>query len=146
MLYIGSDYAGYTLKESLKKYFQAKRIKFVDVGSHQGSEKDDFTDFVPPVVTAVRKNSRNRGILICGTGFGMDIAANRFSGIRATLIHTQRQAQYARTHDNANVLVLSAWQVTAARSRAIVDIWMRTQFRAVPRRLKRFKIIDAWHK
>ncbi len=146
MLYIGSDYAGYQLKEKIKLYLEKHQMAYIDVGTESGRARNDFTEFIPPVVTPIQKNSRHRGILICGTGYGMVIGANRFRGIRATLAHSVRQAKYARTHDNANILVFSAWQTSAPLATRILGIWLQTPFDALPRRIRRFKKIDTWHR
>lgn len=146
MLYIASDYAGYTIKERIKKILQDMRVPFVDLGSNSGNTINDFTDFIKPVVRPVQTSSSNGGILICGTGQGMAIGANRFKKIRAALVHTARQAKFARTHDNANILVIAAWEISISKILPIVSTWMRTRFSPVPRRVKRLKKIDTWQR
>lgn len=144
MLYIGSDYAGYQLKEKIKKYLMSRRISFVDVGAHTDTTRNDFTEYIRPVVKPVQHTQHDRGVLICGTGYGMVIGANRFKGVRATLAHSVSQARYARTHDNSNILVLSAWQTSAPQACQILQTWIVTKFQPLTRRVRRFKTIDRW--
>lgn len=144
MIYIGADYAGYKLKEKLKKYFDSKKIKYFDVGTHSDKKKNDFTDFIPPVVNGVKKSSSSKGVLICGTGYGMQIGSNRFKKIRATIAHNPKQAKWAKTHDDSNILVLSSWSVNKDQAIKIFNAWHQTKFNKLARRVRRFKTIDRW--
>lgn len=144
MIYIGADYAGYKLKESLKQYLDKKKIKFHDIGTFSDKQKNDFTDFVPPVVKQVKKSKNNLGILICGTGYGMAIGANRFKKIRATLVSSTKQASWAKTHDNANVLCLAAWGTKKAEAIKVLNTWLNTKFKPLARRIRRFNKVDQW--
>ncbi len=146
MIYIGADYAGYKLKESIKKYFDKKKIEYIDVGAVSDKVKNDFTDFIPPVVRPIQKSNKNFGILICGTGFGMVIGSNRFRKIRAVLAYNRKQAQNSKVYDNTNVLCLSAWNVKGIEATKIINAWLQTSFQPLSRRIRRFKKIDTWHK
>lgn len=144
MIYIGADYAGYKLKEKLKEYFDIKKIKYFDVGTDTDKKKNDFTDFIPLVIYEVKKSSSNKGVLICGTGYGMVIGSNRFKKIRATMVHNPKQAKWAKTHDNSNVLVLSSWTIDSSTAKKIFNTWHQTKFNKLARRVRRFKTIDRW--
>lgn len=144
MIYLGADYAGYKLKQKITKYFDLEKIKYIDIGTDSDKEKNDFTDFIPPVVKEVRKSSQNYGILICGTGIGMVIGANRFRKIRAALIFTAKQAIFSKTHDNANILCLSAWETNEKLAKHIIASWLKTSFKPLARRIRRFKKVDKW--
>ncbi len=144
MLYLASDYAGYRLKVSVKNWLARKKISFRDIGSQSRAKRDDFTDYIPAVVRQLKKSKSNRAVLVCGTGYGMAIGANRFPGIRATLATDARQAKFSRTHDNSNVLVLSAWFSDKKNISRIVKAWLKTPFQALPRRVRRFKVVDTW--
>ena len=144
MIFIGADYAGYKLKEKIKKYLDSKKIKYSDIGTDTNKVKNDFTDFIPPVVRGVKKSSKNIGILICGTGLGMVIGANRFRKIRAVLVFNIKQAVSSKTHDNANVLCLSAWETDQKKAKQIINAWLKTSFDPLIRRVRRFKKIDKW--
>lgn len=144
MIYLASDYAGYKLKEIIKQHLTKKKIKCHDFGTYSDEVKNDFPDFAFPVAKKVSKSKVDLGILICGTGFGMCIAANRFKHVRATLVFNPRQAVWAKTHDNANILCLSAWSLNKKEALRILDTWLKTPFQKLERRIKRFKQIDLW--
>ena len=146
MIYIGADYAGYKLKESIKKYFDGKKIEYVDVGTNSDKTNNDFTDFIPPVVKSVQKSNKNFGILICGTGFGMVIGSNRFRKIRSVLAYNKKQAQNSKIYDNTNILCLSAWNTKSIEASQIINTWFKTSFKPLARRVRRFKKIDTWDK
>lgn len=144
MLHIASDYTGYKLKEAIKQHLTKKKIKCHDSGTYADEVKNDFPDFAYPVARGISKSKTDAGILICGTGFGMCIAANRFKHVRATLAFNTKQAQWAKTHDNSNILCLSAWSLKKTEALKIVDVWLTTPFQKLARRIRRFKKIDAW--
>lgn len=144
MIYLGADYAGYKLKEAIKQYLNKKEVKYQDFGTLADKGKNDFTEFIPPVVKKVKASKSNLGILICGTGQGMVIGANRFKGIRASLVFDAKQARFSKIHDNANVLVLSAWATKAPGAKKIIKAWLNTKFKPLARRVRRFKKVDQW--
>ena len=144
MIYLAADYAGYKLKEIIKQHLLNKKIKCHDFGTYTDEVKNDFSDFAYPVAKKVSKSKVDLGILICGTGFGMCIAANRFKHVRATLVFDTKQARFAKTHDNSNILCLSAWALKKDDALKIVETWLKTPFQKLERRLKRFKKIDLW--
>jgi len=144
VIYLAADYAGYKLKEAIKKGLMARNIRCHDFGTYTNEVKNDFPDFAYPVAKKVSKSKTDLGILICGTGFGMCIAANRFKQVRATLVFNVQQARWAKTHDNSNILCLSAWALKKDDALKIVETWLKTPFQKLERRLKRFKKIDLW--
>lgn len=105
MIYIGSDHAGFKQKEKIKKYLQKHSIEFKDKGCYDET-RVDYPLIAKAVCESITKES-DKGILICGTGIGMSISANRFKHIRAGLATSKKMAYYTRHHNNANVLVLS---------------------------------------
>ena len=105
-IYIGSDHAGFDLKERIKRLFEGK-FEFVDVGT-DSSESVDYPDFAHPVAEGVLKETDGVGVLICGTGNGMAMTANKHAGIRAALCWSPEIAALAKQHNNANILVLPA--------------------------------------
>ncbi|MCH7492589.1 RpiB/LacA/LacB family sugar-phosphate isomerase [Patescibacteria group bacterium] len=144
MIYIGADYAGYRLKESIKKHLDKSQVSYKDIGTDSDKIINDFPEFIPPVVNKVRESKKNLGILVCGTGLGMAIGANRFKKIQATLVFSPRQAKWSRTHDNSNVLCLSSLSINKKKAGQIVDVWLSTKFQPLARRVRRFKTIDRW--
>ena len=105
-IYSGSDHAGFDLKERIKRLFEGK-FEFVDVGT-DSSESVDYPDFAHPVAEGVLKETDGVGVLICGTGNGMAMTANKHAGIRAALCWSPEIAALAKQHNNANILVLPA--------------------------------------
>ncbi len=144
MIYIASDYAGYKLKEKVKIILLSKKIRFEDLGCDSDKVKNDFPEFAKAVALKVRKSKKDLGILVCGAGYGMCIAANRLRGIRAVSVFNSKQAMFSKTHDNANILCLSKWMTDPAAVKGIINTWLATRFRPLARRVRRFKTIDRW--
>ena len=124
---IGSDHGGYRYKESVIDYLKSRNIEFIDVGTHT-PESCDYPDIARKVAEKVISGEVNRGILICGTGIGMSIAANRHKGIRAALCTIPEYARLAREHNNANVLCLGARFVGFDEAVKITDVFLNTEF------------------
>ncbi len=123
---IGSDHAGYELKESVKEYLKSKGIEIVDVGTYS-EERVDYPDYAKKVCDEVRSGA-NLGILICGTGLGMSIAANKCRGIRAALCLYPDMARLAREHNNANVLVMAGRLMGKELANWTVDAFLSAEF------------------
>ncbi len=124
-LYIASDHAGFSLKELLKKTVEGYTIH--DIGPFN-EESCDYPVFAHELSLSVEKDPASRGILICGTGLGMSMAANRHAGIRAALCTTELHARLARQHNNANVLCLGARMTGTELAKAIVTAFLETDF------------------
>ncbi|MBU1356729.1 MAG: ribose 5-phosphate isomerase B [Candidatus Edwardsbacteria bacterium] len=124
---IGSDHRGYFLKEQIKSAFSPDNIKFNDLGA-KSRESCDFPDYAYPVAQAVANGQADKGILICSTGNGMAMAANKVKGVRAALALTPDMARLSRQHNNANVLVLPADFVDLQIVPKIVKVWLETEF------------------
>jgi len=109
MLYIGADHKGFYLKEKIKEFLKTANIDFQDIGAFKYNKDDDYVDFASQVAKEVQKNPKqNKGIIICGTGIGNVIVANKFKNIRATQALTALMAQRSREHNDANILSLAA--------------------------------------
>ena len=117
---IGSDHAGYDLKESLKTYLSNKGYEMRDFGCHS-SESVDYPDFAHPVASLVEGSLDIKGILICGSGNGISMTANKHQGIRAAISWKAEIAELARLHNDANILVLPARFITEQEAKSIVD-------------------------
>ncbi|MBI4427255.1 MAG: RpiB/LacA/LacB family sugar-phosphate isomerase [Candidatus Magasanikbacteria bacterium] len=139
-IYIGSDYMGFELKEKLKIYIKNKLKKEVkDLGAKKRIECDDAIDYAIKVSRAVVKNESNRGILICHSGHGMCITANKIAGARASIGYSAEGAEMLRLHDNGNILCLAASAVNSTKASAIVKKFLQTDFKPITRRLRRLK-------
>ena len=136
MLYLGADHAGYKLKEFLKKHFDRKKVKYVDLGTYS-EESVDYPDYAYKVSRKVAGDKNAKGILICGTGTGMVMAANRIKGIRAAVAYDSYSAKMAREHNDANVLCLRGRKVSLKEQVKLVDIWLKTRFSNAKRHKRR---------
>ncbi len=137
MIYLGCDHGGFALKQVICEHLQKQRIAFTDCGNTVYDSEDDFPDFVKPVVQGVRTNSNNRGILICGTGIGVSIAANHHAGIRAALVHNVDYARLARQHNDANVLCLGGRFIEQMVALNVVDTFLTTPADSNPKYARR---------
>lgn len=124
---IGSDHAGYELKEFIKQQLSNLGYEAEDFGTH-GTESVDYPDYGMQVARAIDSGDYDRGILICGTGLGMSMVANRHSGVRAALCHDPFSAMMSRKHNDANILVLGGRIIGTELARQIVKTWMETPF------------------
>lgn len=125
MLFIASDHAGFNRKEVIKKYLTHKGIQFTDLGT-DSTKSVDFPVYAKELCAEVLKNEQNKGILICGSGIGMSICANRFKGIRAGLCTSPKFATLARQHNNINVLVLQGRFGTNFCAKKLVNNFLTT--------------------
>ena len=138
-LYIASDHAGFTLKEFVKKKL-SKKIKFDDQGPHSDEISVNYPDFAHKLCKKVSKNSLNMGILICGSGMGMAMAANRHKKIRAALCYSVKNTKLSRLHNNANVITLGARLINKNTAIKCINTFLKTKFEG-GRHLKRVKKI-----
>lgn len=137
---IASDHAGFFLKEKIKDFLQKEGYEVLDMGAYS-SVSVDYPEYGFKAIEKLLKGEAERGILICGTGIGMSIIANRFSGIRAALCHEPFSAQMARRHNNANVLVLGGRLIGDGMAVEIVKVFLTTEFEA-GRHERRILLID----
>ncbi len=143
MIYIGGDHAGFKLKERVKAYFKKKGIKFKDEGNVVLDVSDDYPDFGYKVAKKVKGNKK--GILFCGSSFGVCIVANKVKGIRAVSVSNEREAELSRLHNDANILCLPGWGMSFGKAKRIIDVWLKTEFSNEDRhvrRLNKIKKID----
>ena len=124
---VGSDHAGYELKQRLAQALQRQGHDVLDLGTH-GTESVDYPDFAGAVAGAVRDGQAERGLLVCGTGIGMSIRANREPGVRAAKCNDPFEARMARAHNDANVLCLGARVVDASVAEELVALFLATPF------------------
>lgn len=127
MIAIGCDHGGYQLKEEIKKYLEEKEIPYKDVGC-MSEERVDYPNIAEEVAKEVQANNCEKGILICRSGIGMSIVANKFKGIRCTLCHDEFTAKYARLHNDGNILAIGADAVSSNEAICILRMWLATEF------------------
>ncbi|MBS7610256.1 ribose 5-phosphate isomerase B [Candidatus Bathyarchaeota archaeon] len=141
---IASDHAGYLLKEKIKEYILSLGGYEIEDFGTMSQEPVDYPDYALKVAEAVARGESHRGILICGTGIGMCITANKVPGIRCALCHDVRMARYSREHNDANILALGARLIEAEEAKEIVRVWLTTDFQGGrhERRLKKIAEIE----
>ncbi len=139
---IGCDHAGVALKQKLIEALEARGVTVTDVGSFDAAAADDYPAFAVPVCEAVLEKSVERGVLICTTGIGMSIVANRFTGIRAAIVSDNETARLSREHNNANVVILSSRAFTDAAAIEALGIWLDTPFSEAERHVRRLAACD----
>lgn len=127
MIILASDHRGYTLKEEIKKFFNNESIITIDVGTYS-KELVDYPDYAKKGIAKLLEDPHNVGIFICGSGIGMSIAANRNPKIRAALCINPKFAEFARAHDDANVLVLPSDFVKGKKAIKIIKVFLTTDF------------------
>lgn len=144
MLYIGADHRGFHLKKYLLRYLKNQlKIKPADVGAAIYDAEDDFPDFAIALAKKVAKSKAALGILICGTGHGVCIAANKVKGVRAAAGYSIEAAERARKEDNVNVLCLAGRFLSEEHAAAIVKIFLANKFDPEEKRVRRLKKIAA---
>jgi ribose 5-phosphate isomerase B len=126
---LGADHAGYQLKDQIKQHLQQQGVEVRDEGT-SSPESVDYPDYARAVAHDVSERRSDLGILVCGSGIGMAITANKVDGIRAANVSTEYEAQVSREHNNANVLTLGARIISSDEAFRIVDKWLTTQFAA----------------
>jgi ribose 5-phosphate isomerase B len=141
---IGADHGGFFLKKKIADFLKKKKVAVKDAGVFS-EESADYPDTAYKVASMVSKNKGWRGILICKSGIGNSIVANKVKGVRAALCYNRKAALLSRKHNDANVLVLGALFVTAQEAKKIVDVWLTTAFEG-GRHLRRVKKIERIEK
>ena len=138
---LGSDHAGYALKQKLIAWLRKKKIALKDFGTYS-EESCDYPDFAFPVARAVAAKRYDRGILICGSGVGVSITANRVKGVRAVNVGDLYTARQSREHGDSNILCLAGRRLKPARALKIAALWLATPFSGEPRHRRRLQKID----
>lgn len=140
MIYLGADHNGFWLKEELKGYLAKHKIAFKDMGALRYRKGDDYPEYAAKVARRLRQG--DLGILTCGSGHGMAIAANKVRGIRAALASSVFSAKKSREDDHANVLVLSSWETSIERAKRIMAAWLSMRPSKAARHERRIRAIS----
>jgi ribose 5-phosphate isomerase B len=146
MIYLGADHGGYKLKEEIKKWLKDWHKSFMDMGAKEFSSEDDYPDYAWPVAVKVGMEPKSLGILICRSGQGVCIVANKAKHVRAALAWTEASAHAARNDDDANVLCLPSDYLTTDNAKKIVHTFLNTPFEhkdeKYQRRVNKIRKID----
>lgn len=124
---VGSDHAGFEAKEKVKQHLEAEGLEFEDLGTFS-KDSCDYPDYARKVAETVAKGECVRGILVCGSGIGVSIVANKVRGVRAALVHDVETAKLCRQHNDSNVLCLAGRTVPVDAIPQIIDAWLETEF------------------
>ena len=143
---LAADHVGFALKEKIREYLKSKGLEVDDRGP-SNAEPVDYPDFAENVATQVAAKQADCGVLVCGTGIGMMLAANKVPGIRAVAANDTISARMAREHNNANILTMGGRMIDEASMQQIVDTWLSTPFAGGrhERRLEKIEAIDQRH-
>lgn len=140
MIAIGSDHGGYVLKEKIKKYLEEKEILYIDCGTYS-EERTDYPIFAKKVAQEIQSKRADKGILVCRSGYGMTVVANKFKGIRAAAIYGEESAKFAKADDDINVVTLGGDYLTENQAICIIRNWLATEFKG-GRYAERLKMIE----
>lgn len=139
ILYIGADHRGFQLKESVKEFLKESGYTVEDVSADSYDENDDYVDFAKYVGQKVDVDATSKGILICGSGVGMDASVNKFINIRGALAFSSEQAMASRTDDDANVLILASDFTDEEAAKRIISVWLQSSFSGEERYKRRIE-------
>ena len=128
MIAIGADHGGYKLKEEIKKYFEEKGMEYKDFGTYD-EERTDYPIYAKKVAEAVQNKECDSGILVCRSGYGMTVVANKFKGVRAATIYTEESAKFAKADDDINVITLGGDYLSTNEAICIIRNWLGTEFK-----------------
>lgn len=146
MIFLGADHRGFELKEMLKKRLIDEGYEVVDLGADHLDLGDDYVDYAKRVAEAVVGDAANRGILLCGSGAGVDMVANKVDGVRSALVFDPIRARQAREHEDANVAALPSDVLDSETSWEIVKEFLQTPFSAEPRHERRLEKMEEVEK
>jgi ribose 5-phosphate isomerase B len=140
-IYIGADHRGFELKENLKQWMLQSNLEFEDMGASSLNPLDDFADYAKAVAEKVAADKESRGIVICGSGVGVDVTANKIKGILCGLGFSPEQVLSATQHDHINVLALPAAHINQQQAETIVSTFLKTPYAQDEKYLRRVKKI-----
>ena len=126
-IYISSDHAGFKLKEAIKDYLSKKKMNFQDLGPNN-DDRVDYPDFAHKVARKVKTNKKNVGILVCGSGIGMSIAANRHKNVRAAQCFNLKSTKLSRLHNDANIITLGSRLLSKKNALSCISVFLNTKF------------------
>ncbi|RJR28142.1 RpiB/LacA/LacB family sugar-phosphate isomerase [Candidatus Microgenomates bacterium] len=136
-IYIGADHRGFALKQKLTVWLMRNKYDTQDLGAHVLNEGDDYTTYASHVASMVADTKNSRGVLICGSGVGVDVVSNKFDGIRASIGKSTSQVKAGRADDDMNVLVIAADYTSVDESKKMLKAFLSTEFDGLPRHKKR---------
>ena len=142
-IFLGADHRGFALKEKVKSWLIELGHQYEDCGAHEYNQSDDYPDFSQAVSKKILESSDSKGIIICGSGVGVAVAANRFKGIRAGTAISKEQIRDSVSDEDTNVLAISADYTTKNDAKDIVKIFLETKFSGEERHIRRINKLDV---
>jgi len=146
MIYLGADHRGYTLKERIKSWLSEWNYEFLDIGAKSLKPGDDYTKYAGEVASRVAKSENSRGILLCGSGVGVDVVANKFDKVRASIGKSPEQVKAGRNDDDMNILVIAADYTKDGEAKEMIKVFLETDFATRERYKKRLEDIKKIEK
>jgi ribose 5-phosphate isomerase B len=145
MIYIAGDHHAEPVLVRIRAFLMGAELQHQEFGYRSGANPAaKLQDFIPQVANAVRREEGATGILVCGTGAGVEIGANRFAGIRASLCGSPQAAKWARVYDDANILCIASWSDPQANIEDMLAAWFGATYDGNPDRRQMFKVFDSW--
>lgn len=144
MIYLGADRHGLKAISFVADFLRSKNVEFANLGVQEEGRDIKLEELIPKIAVEVLKNKNNTGIMSCGTGVGVEVGANKLSGIRACLAQDDKVAEYARVYDDCNVLCLVGWEAEKEKISSIVSAWLKTDYVGDEARSRMFDAFDAW--
>ena len=141
-IYIGADHRGFVLKEKIARWLYELKYEFTDLGANSIDLSDDYTKYAEQVALMVRDNEGSRGVLLCGSGVGVDVIANKFDGIRSSIGKSVLQVKAGRSDDDMNILVIAADFTTEKEAKGMLIAFLETKFDGKARHEKRLEEIE----
>ena len=145
MIYLGADKHGYQAIKIVEQWLKQKQMQFENLGVRSEKNEIKLEDLLPLVAQKIRNNQENIGIVSCGTGIGVEVGINKFSGIRACLVDDPELAQWSKVYDNCNVLCLIGWRPDKKKIEAILESWFSAKYDDDEDRLKMIEEFNHWH-
>lgn len=142
-VFLGADHRGFEAKESLKEFLSTEGYEVEDKGAHEYDAADDYPDFAYPVAKAVAADKNARGILLCGSGMGMDVVANKVKGVRATVGYSEESVIHARAHDDINVITFASNDLSEEDIKAFAKKFLETPLDPHERHQRRLDKVAA---
>lgn len=144
MIYLGADKHGLRVIKIVEKYLAKNNIKNINLGIKKIGDDIKLEDLIPKVTSKILKSGGNKGILVCGTGVGVAIGANKVKGVRANLATDKKVAEWSVVYDNCNVLCLSGWITNLKKINEIVDSFLKAKYDGSEKRFRMMKVFDTW--
>lgn len=140
-IYLGADHRGFELKDKLKLFLEKQNIPHEDFGAYELNQKDDYTLYAEKVAVVIGSEEGAMGVLLCGSGVGVDVVANKRDGVRASIGKNKEQVKSGRSDDDMNILVIAADYTTEKEAKEMLDVFINTQFSGKARHQRRLEEI-----